>query len=1211
MLKKYIAHILAVIVLMVSLPLDVNADTGTSSDVPSEIKALSLEVGDDLIDTTITSGDNLLYHEAAGWVQDDSKWSYGRPKGKNADGTGSWGWWRGTSASAAVSSDNTISLSANASDGIVLLPKLPSSDYKFEATFTVNKDSGANGSFGLITNINPSYADSTGATMFVFYAAGHKSAGATYTMNKLSGTGSKNWFRPGPSAPGAGESITLTVYAYNGTNYYYVNDSSASSIATTITKEGPSLCGFFLSSDATMTVDISNISVKELKYVEKDPSEEDNTGGEDQTPVGPVFDTSSLIIGDVLYKTDFEDTEVGALPEGWQKGYPGNGSTFGYAASNASMTGEVVDLDGDKVLNFASANTDAYITAPATGTLNYIYEATIISNFDTQGEFGMANNFYAGVNDANGCMYTSIYVNDSRTTSTIQYKNGGSYQKWDISKIPAKGDTVKLKIISYGGKNYIYYDDTLCAIAPHRTGVDAVSDNPGFFTYGGNIYITDVKITEIYNPEIVIDGASVSVTEDNKVGIDVALSFDKTQGAYTTLYNTQDYTYSDEAAMKFGAVMAVGDSLVPQEIEAGQEGVTDTVFTTFDQDESEITFVYTVSDIPEEDYDKFYTVRPYAIVNGIYYYGDAKAFSAAELANGIYGFSDDEALKAKLDAAFANSKVFVGKDGASLTFTLFSDFHYKAGMYPATISDLKEILKRADESNSAFIMSGGDLTNDMKGSPELYNTYLNYYTEEGELLPAYNIYGNHELETGNTMEDVTWTLANTDVVWGTADGSYDANIGYYYFESNGFRIIGIDTQHSYNPATDEWEHNKKGSWGAPTGNTKVNSLGPTQLAWLEQVLTDAADKDIPCIVVGHYGFSGLGFGTTSSDAAAVRELFKNINDRNPGTVLMCINGHVHTNHQGDRDGVFYLDTNTTFNGLWQDAQTTHHYTDEQTYLFEEYDDEGNLISTTEKSLNTLSQGKNTWFFEDPLSAVITINKYGVITIEGSQSKWAYGVVPEAAAGKSGVEPLISSGTYWTCDLLGHNMVYNYDETGHWTECANTLCDEKTEHAAHSFDQQVVSDEYKATEATTTEKATYYYSCVCGAKGTETFEAGDFAPEIPGNDDSGNDNPGSDNSGNDNPGSDDSGSDNSGNDNPGSDNSGSNASGSDDASDTPDEPEAEDTPDTQATENTQAVAANATETGDNSHPALWLAILAIGGAVLAGTLFYLNRKRKSC
>ena len=42
---------------------------------------------------------------------------------------------------------------------------------------------------------------------------------------------------------------------------------------------------------------------------------------------------------------------------------------------------------------------------------------------------------------------------------------------------------------------------------------------------------------------------------------------------------------------------------------------------------------------------------------------------------------------------------------------------------------------------------------------------------------------------------------------------------------------------------------------------------------------------------------------------------------------------------------------------------------------------------------------------------------------------------------------------------------------------------------HKFTAEIASDKYLATTATCTEKATYYYSCACGEKGSETFEFG--------------------------------------------------------------------------------------------------------------------------
>ena len=42
---------------------------------------------------------------------------------------------------------------------------------------------------------------------------------------------------------------------------------------------------------------------------------------------------------------------------------------------------------------------------------------------------------------------------------------------------------------------------------------------------------------------------------------------------------------------------------------------------------------------------------------------------------------------------------------------------------------------------------------------------------------------------------------------------------------------------------------------------------------------------------------------------------------------------------------------------------------------------------------------------------------------------------------------------------------------------------------HKFTAEIASDKYLATAATCTEKATYYYSCACGEKSSETFEFG--------------------------------------------------------------------------------------------------------------------------
>lgn len=44
---------------------------------------------------------------------------------------------------------------------------------------------------------------------------------------------------------------------------------------------------------------------------------------------------------------------------------------------------------------------------------------------------------------------------------------------------------------------------------------------------------------------------------------------------------------------------------------------------------------------------------------------------------------------------------------------------------------------------------------------------------------------------------------------------------------------------------------------------------------------------------------------------------------------------------------------------------------------------------------------------------------------------------------------------------------------------------------HTFDREVATDDYLASTSTCSKLATYYYSCECGAKGTQTFEYGEL------------------------------------------------------------------------------------------------------------------------
>lgn len=93
----------------------------------------------------------------------------------------------------------------------------------------------------------------------------------------------------------------------------------------------------------------------------------------------------------------------------------------------------------------------------------------------------------------------------------------------------------------------------------------------------------------------------------------------------------------------------------------------------------------------------------------------------------------------------------------------------------------------------------------------------------------------------------------------------------------------------------------------------------------------------------------------------------------------------------------------------------------------------------------------------------------------------------------------------TCDGCGqpygttldhsYSTEWSHDGTYHWHECS--YCKAKDAEVSHTYDQEVVASGYLKTEATCKQYAVYYKSCICGAKGTETFadKSGDYASHV--------------------------------------------------------------------------------------------------------------------
>ena len=490
-------------------------------------------------------------------------------------------------------------------------------------------------------------------------------------------------------------------------------------------------------------------------------------------------------------------------------------------------------------------------------------------------------------------------------------------------------------------------------------------------------------------------------------GFRFAATVSKTDSAYTKVLSDSAYNASNEE-VKFGMLIIPTDLLSSGgSLNENTELAANVEFTKiYAQDEERIYFMVSLLGIPEEDFDRSFTARLYMKVkttNDAWKYTYSRSSierTYVKVANQFYiDNRNDSFICGRLDEIFGSCEKYLGDRNTSVTFGVFTDFHYWRDVHIMTILDVDKIMKRFSNANADFAIQLGDFAYDWNGSPELIDAYLNNRYK----LPAYGIVGNHDLEvSGNGMDDVTPKLNNQNVVWGTSTGKIDptGTIAYYYYEVNGIRIVCLDTNYSYNPTTKRYEHNKEGSYALPAGNEKEHSLGPTQIAWLKAVLNDAVNKKKSCIVMSHQSMSGL-IGE-SPDAKEVRAIFNEVNQKQRGTVLMALNGHLHRNAVDIIDNVVYFNINVAMFGNYNSASN---YTNE-TYEYVKVNQSGTAIGKETRKVNSASRAGNSWYFAEALSSVVTVTTTGRIIINGMKTTWLGGKSPNSSGA-----PAINSGEF--------------------------------------------------------------------------------------------------------------------------------------------------------------------------------------------------------
>ena len=742
-------------------------------------------------------------------------------------------------------------------------------------------------------------------------------------------------------------------------------------------------------------------------------------------------------------------------------------------------------------------------TLPQLEATNYAYVAEIEVLSDS-GSFGLVSDISDNVSASESAMHSLVYVNDATNTGIYQYtaeNEDHTLQQYNnplrvLGKSVKKGDECTLALYCLDGTAYFYVDGKLATVSSiYQNTLDY--DVVGLYVNSADIVVKNVSVKRFsvkgVSRDMYIEDVSIRYSDEE--------GYVDTEGSFGLRYfATVDKTgeFYRDAMSEYGNV-TFGMLFIPTEYLSENEKLTkdtpavlDSPFTTvYSQTAEKLTFAASLLDIPFDQLDRSFTARMYMRkeVDGAWKYTysqDSVSRDPVTVANGFYEDLQDyvevyatddmetsavveaaDKARTRLDAIFGKNENYEGGNVERVKFSVFADFHYKEAMGVSTIADINQMMKKAVDNKTDFIMQMGDFNNDAVGGPELYKAYLeNEYNH-----PAYGIYGNHELEgTGAFMEFVTPRLTNrpNDVTWGTEDKKMSAEIGYYYFDINGMRMICLDTDYYFNTQKQAWEHvlpqgatkqdiyryddgspmyydkdtgalvdkgtaYNKETMATKSAGSKDHSLGDVQRAWLQTVLDDAVAKKLPCVIFMHAPASGLeGWSSgQSGDRTEFRQIVRAANEKRAGTVMMILNGHAHTNHLQMSEGVLWMDVNTVHNGQWlskasimaeykltEDEYKNYWHYDSKTMKFnvERYDNDGNFLGYETVDMDQqykstgLKQGKQTWYFEQPLSAIVSISASGRIKVKGMETNWLHGVAPTKFG--NGTETRISSGSFY-------------------------------------------------------------------------------------------------------------------------------------------------------------------------------------------------------
>jgi len=312
-----------------------------------------------------------------------------------------------------------------------------------------------------------------------------------------------------------------------------------------------------------------------------------------------------------------------------------------------------------------------------------------------------------------------------------------------------------------------------------------------------------------------------------------------------------------------------------------------------------------------------------------------------------------------LAVAAAIPSVLAGeKESGTLKFCAFSDIHYQPGCFPHdNRAWLERILDRAKREHCDMVIHMGDFCHNVNVCRDYIDFYNNYP------IPCYHTIGNHD-DDGTTHEE---TLK-----------AYRLERGYYHFDRGGFRFVVMDTNYferdgafiHYSQANYHmfWQADQKDTIAKhKMSDTRVS---PEELVWLKETLENSP---YPCVITSHGSFERPS-AEGCLDGPAVRAIINAANAAHPGRVRLVINGHYHRDHVRILDNVVYLDLNSASYD-WVSKPHDRYPADYP---------------------KKWCHARHTIMWDDPISAIITLSKDGLIRVEGQKSRFHLGITPRDA-----------------------------------------------------------------------------------------------------------------------------------------------------------------------------------------------------------------------